>query len=76
MIEKNLESFHKICLGQSTGGQIAEMDLASRFRWLTAIRSSIIQTSRPHTGFSNNLPETLEKLFVEQVKSQSNSNEK
>ncbi|WP_296701637.1 DUF3037 domain-containing protein [Algoriphagus sp.] len=70
MIQKNLESFHKICLGQPSGGQIAEMDLASRFRWLTAVRSSIIQTSRPHTGFSNNLAETLEKLFIEQVLTQ------
>ncbi|MEN2283967.1 DUF3037 domain-containing protein [Algoriphagus sp. SE2] len=76
MIQKNLDSFHKICLGKSTGGQIAEMDLASRFRWLTAVRSSIIQTSRPHTGFSNNLAETLEKLFIEQVQTQTISNKK
>lgn len=76
MIQKNLESFHKICLGKSTGGQIAEMDLASRFRWLTAVRSSIIQTSRPHTGFSNNLAETLDKLFKEQVQTHTISSKK
>ncbi len=69
MIQKNLASFDKICSGKSNGGQIAKMDLASRFRWLTAVRSSIIQTSRPHTGFSNNLSETLEQLFIEQVQS-------
>jgi len=69
MIQNNLSSFTKICLGRANGGQIAEMDLASRFRWLTAVRSSIIQTSRPHTGFSTNLSETLEKLFIEQVHS-------
>jgi hypothetical protein len=67
MIQKNLASFDKICSGKSNGGQIAEMDLASRFRWLTAVRSSIIQTSRPHTGFSNNLEKTLLSLFEEQV---------
>lgn len=67
IIQKNLESFEKICLGKPKGGQIAEMDLASRFRWLTAVRSSIIQTSRPHTGFSNNLEKTLYNLFEEQV---------
>ncbi|PWL32282.1 DUF3037 domain-containing protein [uncultured Roseivirga sp.] len=66
MIRLNLQSFEKICSG-SEGGQIADMDLASRFRWLTAVRSSIIQTSRPHTGFSSDLAKTLEKLFEENV---------
>ena len=66
MIKLNLGSFEKICAGKE-GGQIAQMDLASRFRWLTAVRSSIIQTSRPHTGFSSDLPKTLERLFDENV---------
>jgi len=68
MIQLNLSSFEKICLGESNGGKIAAMDLASRFRWLTAVRSSIIQTSRPHMGFSAELAKTLEKLFEENVK--------
>jgi hypothetical protein len=68
MIQLNLNSFEKICLGKSNGGKIADMDLASRFRWLTAVRSSIIQTSRPHMGFSAELEKTLEKLFEENVK--------
>lgn len=67
MIEKNLKSFEKICLGKSNGGPIAEMDLGSRFRWLTAVRSSIIQTSRPHTGYSLDLEKTLINIFEEQV---------
>jgi hypothetical protein len=67
MIRLNLLSFEKICLGQTSGGKIAEMDLASRFRWLTAVRSSIIQTSRPHTGFHAALEEKLDQLFEENV---------
>ena len=67
MIQLNLQSFEKICQGKSQGGLIAEMDLASRFRWLTAVRSSIIQTSRPHNGFSDDLQKTLQRLFEEQV---------
>ncbi len=67
MIKLNLASFDKICFGKDNGGKIAEMDLASRFRWLTAVRSSIIQTSRPHSGFSKDLDQTLEKLFEENV---------
>jgi hypothetical protein len=33
-IEKNLESFVKICKGEKDGGPIATMDVPSRFRWL------------------------------------------
>lgn len=67
MFEKNLQSFQKICKGTKEGGRIGEMDLADRFRWLTAVRSSCIQTSRPHTGFSNDLAATLNSLFNELV---------
>lgn len=66
-IEKNLESFKKICLGSKDGGPIAQLDVPSRFRWLTAVRSSVIQTSRPHPGMTGNLDETLQRLFKELV---------
>lgn len=67
MIQENLKSFEKICLGKDNGGQIAKLDLVSRFRWLTAVRSSVIQTSRPHPGLSKNLSKTLHQLFDEYV---------
>ncbi len=67
MIQLNLASFEKICVGKANGGNIATMDLASRFRWLTAVRSSIIQTSRPHSGYADDLEKMLEKLFEENV---------
>lgn len=63
----NLRSFTLIVNGSPDGGPIARMDLASRFRWLTAVRSSCIQTSRPHPGFSNDLEKTLDRLFEELV---------
>lgn len=66
-IKKNLESFEKICLGAKDGGPIAQLDTASRFRWLTAVRSSVIQTSRPHPGFSNGLENTVQRLFEDLV---------
>lgn len=66
-IGKNLESFVKICKGEKDGGPIATMDVPSRFRWLTAVRSSVIQTSRPHPGLCGDLDETLERLFRELV---------
>ncbi|TDN87978.1 hypothetical protein DET49_110110 [Salegentibacter sp. 24] len=63
----NLDSFKKICEGVKEGGPIAQVDLASRFRWLTAVRSSIIQTSRPHPGMTKDLEMTLNRLYRELV---------
>lgn len=63
----NLESFKKICSGKKEGGPIATFEIAERFRWLTAIKSSSIQTSRPHSGFSENLDVTFDKLYAELV---------
>lgn len=66
-IRKNLESFEKICIGSKDGGPIAQLDVPSRFRWLTAVRSSVIQTSRPHPGMSGKLEDTISRLFNELV---------
>lgn len=66
-IRRNLESFEKICSGAKDGGPIAQLDVPSRFRWLTAVRSSVIQTSRPHPGISITLEDTVQRLFREMV---------
>lgn len=66
-IRLNLDSFVKIGMGLPTGGPIADFDVPSRFRWLTAVRSSVIQTSRPHPGMCGDLDQTFEKLFSELV---------
>jgi len=63
----NLRSFERIALGTADGGPIARLDAPSRFRWLTAVRSSSIQTSRPHPGYCEDLEGTAERLFVELV---------
>ncbi len=67
MLQSNLEAFDKICTGAKDGGPIAALDTPERFRWLTAVRSASLQTSRPHPGFANDLDITLEKLFQELV---------
>jgi hypothetical protein len=67
VFESYLKSFEKICQGDSNGNPIGRQDAASRFRWLTAMRSSMLQTSRPHSGFTEDLQRTLEKLFEEYV---------
>ncbi|MBS1583339.1 MAG: DUF3037 domain-containing protein [Bacteroidetes bacterium] len=63
----NLDAFERIARGDPDGGPIAQLDVPSRFRWLTAVRSSALQTSRPHPGLSDDLEGTLDRLFVELV---------
>ncbi|HNX88338.1 MAG TPA: DUF3037 domain-containing protein [Paludibacteraceae bacterium] len=67
LLGNTLKSFSKICNGDQSGGKIAEMDIAERFRWLTAVRSTCIQTSRPHNGFTDNPEKKLDELFAELV---------
>lgn len=66
-IRLNLDSFVKIANGMKIGGPIAQFEVPERFRWLTAVRSSVIQTSRPHPGMCSDLDGTFERLFAELV---------
>lgn len=59
--------FERICTGGADAGPIGKLDIASRFRWLTATRSTILQTSKVHPGFCGNAEETLQKLFTQLV---------
>lgn len=65
---ESLETHRNIAQGIKGHGPIAEMDIPDRFRWLTAVRSSIIQTSPTRTGKTKNLDKTFERLFEELVK--------
>lgn len=66
-VEGYLKSFDRICKGEKNGGPIAQLDPASRFRWLTATRSTVLQTSKIHPGFCSNADECLNKLFHQLV---------
>ncbi len=57
-----LNAFKEVCCGNSASSPISKLDNASRFRWLTATRSTIVQTSKVHPGFCNDPEETLQKL--------------
>lgn len=66
-LRERLASFEKICAGKAEGGPIGKLDMASRFRWLTAYRSTIIQTSAVHPGLCENAEATLDKLHSQLV---------
>ena len=67
-INDYLLAWEQVCKGAPAGGRIGEMELASRFRWLTASRSTIIQTSPTHTGLCTDPAEVLAKAFEFYVK--------
>jgi hypothetical protein len=66
-LEKNLLALQCVALGQKTGGRMALEEIPERFRWLTALRSSALQTSRPHPGLTTDLEATTQQLFRELV---------
>jgi hypothetical protein len=66
-IQNHLQAFEHICMGHLPAGPIAALDLPSRFRWLTAKRSTIIQASELHPGLCENAEETLALLFQQMV---------
>lgn len=67
-IKENLSAFEEIALGkENSRSAIAELDAASRFRWLTATRSTIIQCSKVHPGLADEPCDVLNKLFQQMV---------
>ncbi len=66
-IKMHLQAFEEICCGKTPDSPIAKLDNASRFRWLTATRSTILQTSKVHPGLCEDPEVTLEKLVRELV---------
>ena len=62
-----LQAFEEVTLGKCPTSVISKLDAASRFRWLTATRSTILQTSKVHPGLCQLPEETLNHLFEELV---------
>ena len=67
-IEENLRAFREIAAGdKQSGSGIALLDAASRFRWLTATRSTMIQCSRAHPGMTAGTEGLVRSLFEKLV---------
>ncbi len=49
---------------------LADLPVEERFRWFSAVKSAVIQTSRPHPGLispESSLEETFDRLFRDLV---------
>ncbi|MDX5436381.1 MAG: DUF3037 domain-containing protein [Pontibacter sp.] len=66
-LKERLQAFERICKGRSEGGPIGQLSIAERFRWLTAARSTVVQTSAVHPGLCTNAEEMLQHLHNQLV---------
>ncbi len=66
-IHKYLCAFKHICSGAAEGGEIGKLPIAERFRWLTATRSTVVQTSKVHPGFCDDAGKMLARLYTQLV---------
>jgi Protein of unknown function (DUF3037) len=67
-IEEHLLAIRQICEGGPKAGTIGQLPLGERFRWLTAPRSTVVQTSPVHTGLCSDAGETLADLLTKLVR--------
>ena len=67
MLTRQLQSFVDIASGKRSAGPIGGYPVEERFRWISAVKSSVIQTSRPHPGLCDDLEATFARLFSELV---------
>lgn len=66
-VDEALKALDRICIGGDGAGPIGQLETAARFRWLTATRSTVVQTSKVHPGFCADPNETLLKLYIQLV---------
>jgi hypothetical protein len=67
-IRAHLAAIPAICAGGEQAGPLAREPQRKRFHWLTAPRSTIIQTSPAHTGYCENPELVLEHLLATMVR--------
>ena len=66
-VRANLRVVEQIANGVPEAGPIALLPADERFRWLTAVRSTALQTSRPHAGLCTDLVAATEHLYRQLV---------
>lgn len=67
LVRRHLAAIPAICAGHAEAGPIGALPPRARFHWLTARRSSIIQTSPVHTGRCGDPEATLDRLLLKLV---------
>jgi hypothetical protein len=66
-LKEHITSFKKICAGGKAAGDIGQLSMAERFRWLTSTRSTMLQSSKVHPGLCTNAAGMLASLHKQLV---------
>ncbi|EAS19251.1 conserved hypothetical protein [Flavobacteria bacterium BBFL7] len=66
--DKYLNAWRLVCDGKPASGKIGTLEQSDRFRWLSACRSTIIQSSKIHPGLTDDPQKTLEEIFLKYVR--------
>ena len=66
-VDAYLQAFVRICKADVDVGPIGKLEIAARFRWLTATRSTVVQISKVHPGFCVDAGEALQRLYAQLV---------
>jgi Protein of unknown function (DUF3037) len=66
-VGQHLRTFAAIADGDPAGGALADLPPAERFYWLTAPRSTVIQTSPVHVGRADDPRVALDELVERYV---------
>lgn len=67
-VRRHLAAFPAICAGGADAGPIGRLPKRERFHWLTAQRSTMIQTSPVHSGRCGDAAAMLERLLATMVR--------
>jgi hypothetical protein len=67
LVEQHLNVIPLVCRGDPAAGPIALLTQRQRFHWLTATRSTIIQTSVVHSGLCGDEPADSLRHLMERM---------
>ncbi len=67
-LRRHLAAFEAVAAGVEEGGPVAQLDPSARFHWLTAPRSTLVQTSPVHVGCCGDPAAALEELMATLVR--------
>lgn len=67
-IAGHLDAFAAVCAGAPDAGPVAALPAPDRFHWLTAPRSTVIQTGPIHVGVTDDPAAALRELIARRVR--------
>ena len=67
-VRAHLEAARRVCAGGAEAGAVGLLPPGQRFGWLVAPRSTVVQPSPVHTGFSDDPEKAIEHLLQVMVR--------